>query len=49
MVNLGWVPLENKSEIEMGNEPLPTYEEEEGKLFENVDSNTGWSIDLRFQ
>lgn len=48
MVNLGWVPVENKKEIEMTNEPLGTFEPEEGQMLDTVDNYTGIIKILRF-
>jgi len=31
MVNLGWVPIENKGDVEMGTEPIPALEAPENK------------------
>jgi hypothetical protein len=41
MVNLGWVPVEHKEDIEMGTDPLGTYEQPEDTPLYPTDLYTG--------
>lgn len=44
-VNLGWVPSENKDDIEMSGEPVPLLEANEDETLRDYDPNTGFVVD----
>jgi len=44
-VNLGWVPLENKGDIEMSSEPVPVLEQDENPAKRFANFYTGLAVD----
>lgn len=49
MVNIGWVPVEHKEDVEMGTDPLGTYEPPENLVETVFDHQTGKLVKFSFR